>query len=279
MLYRSLTYGRERACMILTIFLILLLISFLSLLYVNQRRLIYFPSDLQKSPSQAGVPEMQVVNLQTEDGLNLKAWYRESKSPPLPTIIFFHGNAGNIGNRSFLVKPFLNEGFGVLLVTYRGYSGNPGSPSEEGFYKDARSAIQFLLNKKIPEKSLVLYGESIGGAVATKMGTEYYFGALILQSPFSSLAEIGQYHYPFFPVKWVIKDQFNSHQIAHQIKSPTLVLYGESDDIIPPKDSLKLYSAIEAQKQLYGFPHIGHNDGFNPNISIDFINKHVSEKF
>lgn len=275
MLFFNLKWVTESTSMMLKFFLIpfLIYLGILSVLYLNQRWFIYFPSSLQMSPSQAGVPEMQIVTLQTEDGLNLQAWYRESKAPNIPTIIFFHGNAGSIGNRGFIVKPFLNAGFGVLLLTYRGYSGNPGSPSEEGLYKDARAALKFLLNKKVPEKSIVLYGESIGGALAIKMGTEYHPGALILQSPFTSLGEIGQYHYPIFPLKWMIKDKFNSLLIAPQIKSPTLILYAKNDDIVPSEFSLELFNAIESPKQLVEFPQLGHNDFFDPDVAIDFIKK------
>lgn len=247
----------------------------LFLIYLFQRQLTYFPSQSFPSPLDAGVPEMQVVKLLTDDGLELRAWYRPALNSVHPTLIYFHGNAGNIGHRGIIVKPFLNEGYGVLLVTYRGYSGNPGKPSEEGLYKDARSAIDFLKSRRVPESCIVLYGESIGGSIAIQMATEYPVGGLILQAPYTTLGDIGQYHYPFFPIKWLMKDQYNSIGKVHQIHTPTLVLIGEKDDIIPPKFSLQLYDALPSLKQIDTLPDTGHNDLFDPFFTINFIKKYV----
>lgn len=226
---------------------------------------------------EAGVP-MEIVTLKTNDGLKLVAWYHQALHPHLPTIIYFHGNAGNIGQRSNAVQPFFKKGYGVLLVTYRGYSGNPGEPSEKGLYQDGRAAIQFLKHQHIPDQCIVLYGESIGTAVAIQMAIEYHLGAIILQSPFTSLIDIGQFHYPFFPIKWLIKDQFNSLNKAEQIQSPVLVLYGEMDDIIPPKFSIQLFEALPTFKQMQSIPDIGHNDIFNANFAINFIERYVERK-
>ena len=149
-----------------------------------QRRLVYFPSQTAPLPENAGVPEMEVVKLKTNDGLTLKAWYRPCLHTQSATLVYFHGNAGRIGYRAPLVKPYLNEGFGVLLVTYRGYSGNPGNPNEKGLYEDGIAAIEFLKQQGVAEESLVLMGESIGCAVAIEMATRYRVGALVLQAPF-----------------------------------------------------------------------------------------------
>jgi hypothetical protein len=245
------------------------------LLYVNQRHLIYFPHHFSPPPADAGVPEMQVVTLETTDGLALKAWYRPPTRPELPTIVYFHGNAGHIGLRGRIVKPFLEAGYGVLLVTYRGYSGNPGEPYEEGLYQDGRAAIDFLQRRSTPDACMVLYGESIGTGVAVQLATEYRVGALILQSPFTSLGDVGQLHYPFFPVKWLIKDSFNSLKKANQIHSPTLVLYGHRDDIIPSQLSIQLFEALPAPKRLAPLADVGHNDPFDFQFAIKFIREYV----
>src|SRR5690606_32604813 len=146
---------------------------------------------------------MAVVSLVTADNLALQAWYRAPLLNDLPTIVYFHGNAGHIGHRAFLVKPYLDQGFGVLLLTYRGYSGNPGTPTEEGLYQDGRAAIEFLRRKEGSERCLVVHGTSIGAAVAVQMALEYPIEGLILQSPFTSLPDVGKYHYPFLPVAWL----------------------------------------------------------------------------
>lgn len=234
-----------------------------------------FPHHFSSSPASAGVPEMQVVTLETADGLILKAWYCPPTQPQFPTIVYFHGNAGNIGLRGPIIKPFLEEGYGVLLVTYRGYSGNPGEPNEAGLYQDGRAAIGFLQRRHVPEACIVLYGESIGTGVAVQLATEYRVGALILQSPFTSLGDVGQLHYPFFPVKWMIKDYFNSLEKAKQIHSPTLVLYGNRDDTIPTQLSIQLYEALPAPKHLEPLADIGHNDRFDSQFTIKFIKEYV----
>lgn len=244
-------------------------------LYLTQRQLIYFPDHSLPSPADSDVPDMQVVTLQTEDNLTLTAWYHPSKHAQFPTLVYFHGNAGNIGHRGIIVMPFLKEGYGILLVTYRGYSRNPGTPSEDGLYQDARAALHFLQSQDIPNSCIVLYGESIGTAVAIQMAAEYPVGALILQSPFTSLSEIGQFHYPIFPVKWLLKDTFNSLVKVKQIHVPTLVIYGKNDDIIPPEFSIRLFEAIPSLKQIRAVSHTGHNDLFNPTFAINFIQNHV----
>lgn len=259
------------------IFLILSYAVILLLFYVSQRKLIYFPDQLASDSIQARLVQMQEIVLDTDDGLHLMAWYKPSHAN-LPTIVYFHGNAGNISHRAFIVKPFLDVGLGVLLVSYRGYSNNPGHPDEKGLYKDGRAAVHFLLQQHIPLSCIVLYGESIGSAVAIQMATEFNVGGNILQSPFTSLGEIGQFHYPYFPVKWLIKDKFDSLTKAKLIKSPTFLLYGLRDDIVPPQFSLKLYEAIQAPKRKVALEKNGHNDPYDADLAIQFIKEYVKCK-
>ena len=259
--------------------IILYLIAFYVLLlfffYLIQRHLIYYPEHHAPSPAQAGVPEMQVVSLHTEDGLMIKAWYRPPTQPNLPTIVYFHGNAGHIGYRAVIVKPLLTQGYGVLLLTYRGYSGNPGKASEKGLYIDARAAMKFIKQHGVSNQCTVLYGNSIGGSVAIQMATEYSIGAMILQAPFTSLADVGQFHFPFFPVKWFIKDKFDSMKKIKKINAPVFILHGENDTTIPPKFSRRLYEALPEPKQMRYIPNRGHNDLFEPDLVIRFIKEQI----
>lgn len=265
--------------MLVKFFLYLIVGNFLllTLLYIFQRHLIYFPSsEVVASPTDAGVPEMRVIELHTRDGVTIKAWYRPPLYPHMPTLLYLHGNAGNISNRAMLVKPYLKEGFGVLLLTYRGYSGNPGTPSEEGLYQDARSAIGFLKQENVPEKCLVLMGESIGGAVAIQMATEYFVGAIILQAPFTSLVAVGQFHYPFLPIKFFLKDRYESLEKIKNIHVPVLIIHGKRDGIIPPAFSRQLFEVMNPPKQMEFIPFAGHNDLFEPALIIQFIKAWVS---
>ncbi len=259
-------------------FLLYLILGYLILLvvfYFVQRHLIYFPGKYASSPAEAGVPEMRVIELHTGDGLTLNAWYRPSLQHHLPTIVHFHGNAGHIGNRGMIVKPYLNEGFGVLLLTYRGYSGNPGSPSEEGLYQDARAAMEFLKREGVPEQSIVLYGDSIGAAVAVQMAIEWHVGAIVLQAPFTSLADVGHFHYPFFPVRLFLKDKFDILNKVHKIHVPVFIIHGKSDNIIPPVFGRQLFEAFSEPKQIELIPHTGHNNLYEPAIIIRFIKEWI----
>lgn len=242
------------------------------LLFLLQRQMIYLPSNIQATPAEYGVSEMEVVQLTTGDDLVLQAWFRPKKKEGMPTIIFFHGNAGHIGNRAVIAKPFLEAGYGFLLVTYRGYSGNPGSPSEEGFYQDGRAAMEFVKN----EECLVIYGNSIGAAVAIQMAIEYPIKALVLQAPFSSLEDMAKYHYPIFPVAGLIKDRYQSIEKVVDIHVPALVIYGEQDSINPPEFSRRIYDALPGAKEVLAVPNRGHNDLFAPYQIIRFIEKYVA---
>lgn len=251
-------------------------LGLLAVLYVFQRSLIYLPDRAVYSPEDAGVPEMNVVELSTKDGLSINAWYRPPTRPDLPTIVYFHGNAGNIANRGFIVRPYLDKGYGVFLLTYRGYSGNPGKPSEEGLYNDARAAMEFLGNEGVAEQCTVLYGNSIGAAVAIQMATEYSVGAIVLQSPFSTLADVATIHYAFFlPFRGVIKDKYDSMSKVDRLHQPVFILHGKSDNIIPPELSRKLLEALPQPKEAEYIPGKGHNDLFEPGLVMKFINKYV----
>lgn len=245
------------------------------LLYLTQRQFTYFPQRFSPEKLSAGVDGLKPVELSTEDGLTLTAWYARAKKDDLPTILYLHGNAGHIGHRVFLVRPYLEEGYGVLLLTYRGYSGNPGSPSEQGLYDDARAAMEFLRQKGVPQNLTVLFGESIGGAVAVQIAIESPVGAIVLQSPFTSLGDVGQYHYPIFPVKWLVKDKFDTLSKAPKIVAPVLIVLGEKDDIIPPLLSRELFEAFPGPKEMVSITDKGHNDLFEPERVIRFIKEYV----
>jgi len=240
----------------------------LSLFYFFQRNLIYFPEYTDITPQEAGVGDMRVVTLHTQDGLDINAWYCPPKDPFLPTLVYFHGNAGHIGYRAPLIKPYLQAGFGVFLLTYRGYSGNPGKPSEEGLYNDARASLDYLKGQKV-----VLFGESIGAAVAIQMALEYPVEGIILQSPFTSLADVGLYHYPYLPVRWLLKDRYNSLEKTGNIHVPVCIIHGQNDGIVPPEMAEKLFKAFSEPKVIYIVPFTGHNDLYEPSIVLRFLSK------
>lgn len=222
------------------------LVGIFAFFYFYQSYLIYLPNKSAIDPRDFNSPQARIIKLQTQDKLELLSWYYPAKAN-MPTLLYLHGNGGNIGNRVPLVKSYVDAGYGVLLLEYRGYANNPGRPSEEGLYQDARAAMKYLHNEKID--CITLFGESLGTGVAVQLATEYPIAALILQSPFTSLVDVGQYHYPFLPVKWLLRDQYNSIDKIKTLHIPLLILYGQNDNVIPPKYSEALFQAANFPKE------------------------------
>lgn len=222
----------------------------LSLIWLGQRRLIYFPDARLPSLDRAGLAGAEAVTFDTADSLRLGAWFvAGSGPPPRPTVVVFSGNAGHRGYRAPLAAALQRHGLNVLLTDYRGYGGNPGAPTEEGLAADARAARAFVLGRPdVDPTRIVYFGESLGAAVAVRLAVEHPPSALVLRSPFASLALVGQHHYPVLPVRWLLRDRFASLDRAHQIRCPVLVIAGTRDSIVPIEHTRRLYDAIVAPK-------------------------------
>ncbi len=232
---------------------------FVTVLFFFQRNLLYFPSNAHPKPSDWRVPDMREVTLKTQDGLSLTAWYKTAEKNK-PTIIYFHGNAFHLGGRGPTVRPYLDAGFGVLLVSYRGYAGNPGKPTEEGLYNDARAAIQFVTSEKVPLDHIVLYGESLGTGIAIQMATEYPVAALVLYAPYTSITDVGQYHYFYLPVRLLLRDRFDSLSKIKNVHAPLLIIHSEQDELIPVALSKELLAAANPPKEAIFLKNLKHND-------------------
>ena len=229
-------------------------------LAVFQRHLMYFPDTDKPDPAEFGVPEMGEVVLNTGDGLDLMAWYRAPRSAALPVILYFHGNAGHIGFRAAKVRPYIDAGFGVLLVSYRGYGGNPGSPTEEGLYQDGRAAVAFVAGEGIAARRTVFYGESLGSGVAVQLAIEGSPGAVVLEAPFTSAADIAAKQYPFVPVRYLVWDRFDSMEKIGDVRAPLFFIHGERDRIVPVANGRKLFTAAPDPKTARYLAEAGHND-------------------
>lgn len=243
--------------------------------YTMQRSLIYFPAASLPSPSEGGAPSMHEVRLRTADGLNLVAWYAEARDGK-PTVIYFHGNAGSIADRVYKTYPFTYRGYGLLLVSYRGYGGNPGHPTEQGLFEDGRAAIAFMSAQGVSAERMIVLGESLGTGVAVRMASETRVGALILEAPFTSLADAGQRAFPFLPVRLLAKDRYDSLSVIGHVHSQLLVIHGEKDDIVPTEQGRKLLAAANEPKRGAFLPSAGHNDLFHhgaAKIELDFLDE------
>ena len=258
-------------------------------LYFFQHHLIYLPSNLMPSPKEAGVPEMQELQVRNIDEIDLTFWYKPALHKN-PTIIYFHGNGGNLSDRGLKIKPYIHEGFGVLLIGYRGYGGNLGKPNEKALYSDARSQLNFLKEQGVYPKDWILYGESLGSGVAVNMafeiavenqtkGISTSIGALILEAPFLSLPIIAQEKYPFVPARFMVNDSYDSINKINQIKDPIFIAHGYKDRVIPIKHGKLLFEVSNQPKQAEWIPNAGHNDLYDfglANLVIKFIRNNIN---
>jgi uncharacterized protein len=235
----------------------------LVLIWTMQRRFIYFPaSGVPAPPSEIGLTDVEPVAFPTIDGFTLSGWFFTAPGPPpRVTVLVFNGNAGNRAHRGPLAAALQRHGFQVLLIDYRGYGGNPGAPSKDGLGADARAARAYLAGRSGVDLSrLVYYGESLGTAVAVDLAAEQPPAALALRSPFTSMADLGRYHYPFLPVRLLLRDRFSAIDQIRRIRVPLLVIAGGRDRIVPVDNSRRLYEAAIAPKTLLVLPDADHND-------------------
>ena len=249
------------------------------LLWAGQRRMIYFPFGDVGTPAAAGLPRAESVAFTTADGLTLHGWFVPAAQPATrQTVIVFNGNAGHRAMRAPLADALARRGIASLLFDYRGFGGNPGSPSEEGLALDARAARAYVAGRPdVDSTRLVYFGESLGTGVAVRLATEHPPAALILRardeglplpaasslilrSPFTSMIDVGRYHYPFLPVRWMLRDRFDSLDRIGRVGCPLLVIAGDRDSIIPPALSQRLYDAAPPPKRVVMIPDADHND-------------------
>jgi fermentation-respiration switch protein FrsA (DUF1100 family) len=228
-------------------------------LYVFQRQLLYHPD--RTRPELLGLEKLGVgeTMLSTEDGLSLLSWYLPAR-PGRPVIAYFHGNGGHIGYRVERVLRFAGEGYGVLMAEYRGYGGNPGAPSEAGFYADGRAALAFLEREGVAPNRLVLYGESLGSGVAVQLAAQHEVAALILEAPLTSVSEVAQCHFPYVPAARMVTDRFDSLSRIGKVRAPILVLHGERDRVVPVRYGRALFDAAPEPKEGWFAPEAGHED-------------------
>ena len=229
-------------------------------LYFFQRSLMYHPASAHLDPAYHGVPELTAVKVETEDGLELTAWFRPPANEGALTVLYLHGNAGHIGHRSEKIRPYIDAGYGILLLSYRGYGTNHGYPTEANLYKDGRGALDFLAGKHIPIFKTVIYGESLGTGIAVEIAQDKAIFSLVLEAPFSSMVDAASHHFKLFPARLIVRDRYDSLSKINNIKAPLLIIHGKKDGTIPYSLARKLYNAAPNPKEFYDFPAAGHND-------------------
>jgi uncharacterized protein len=227
---------------------------------VFQRSFLYFPNPTYISPEIAyadtGLKELSV---KTEDGLDLKGWYAPAISQRL-TIVYFHGNADSLQTAAPIAAPYIKDGYGFLIVEYRGYSKLPGTPTEKGFYADARAFINKLIGMGTKEEDIVLMGHSLGTGVATQMAGEFRVKGLMLLAPFLSISQMAQIRFPFLPAKYLAVDRYENFKKIPDIHVPLFIANGGKDIVVPSSQGKALFALGKNPKQFHYFPESGHNN-------------------
>ncbi len=250
------------------VFFIFSYVTLIGVAYVLQRKLIYFP--LKTRPSLKNLEEIYTeVHVQTKDQLELTHWYARRGQP---YIVVFHGNGGNIEGRGYRFKFLVDQGYSVLLASYRGYGDNPGQPTEKDLISDSALVLEWLFKKEgISSKEVVLFGESLGSGVAIALAAQYPVKALIFDGAFSSASDVGQSAYPFLPVQWLMKDRWDSESRIQKVKSPLLFIHSKKDSIVPFRFAHKLFQVANEPKK-----HIWLEDsGHNTNLEIESVRKSI----
>ncbi len=234
-------------------------IAVCTVMYVMQRSLVFPKLAGHVTAVEAGFPEAQEVALHTSDGERLVAWYVPPKSDK-PLFIYFHGNGDTLNWRVGRDRKLVADGSGLLAVSYRGYEGSTGSPSEDGMHLDAAAAYAFAADHQIGPDRIVLWGQSLGTGVAVWLAVERKIKALVLESPYTSVADVAAMNYPLLPVRWLLKDQFHSDWLISKVTAPVLVFHGAKDETVPISFGQRLYNLVKAPKCFVRFPLGGHDD-------------------
>jgi fermentation-respiration switch protein FrsA (DUF1100 family) len=239
----------------------MLYLAVVAVLFFCQRTLLYHP---HASKPAFGDTKLEVrrktVCLQTADGLTLHAWYFTGERKGAPAILFMHGNSANIGAAFSVPRFLIDAGYPVMMLEYRGYSGNPGTPTEAGLIDDARAAVAYLNDHGVADSNVVLFGQSLGTGVAVRIAAEHQVRAIILRSPYTSIADVAAASFPFVPARFLVLDRFDSLALIGFNRAPLFVYHGDKDTLVPIELGRTLFSAAHQPKTWMTVQDAGHND-------------------
>ena len=230
-------------------------------MYMFQRKLQYHAENKGLTPEGVGVVGASVETLTTPDGEKIIVWYAPAAKGK-PTILYFHGNAGEIGDRPLRFNYYHSRGLGVTYVSYRGYGGSTGSPTEQGLITDANTAYDWLLAEGVAPNSIALLGESLGSGVAVQVAAQKQVGAVALNAPYTSTADVAARIYWWLPVHLLMKDQYKSIKFIADVKVPLLVVHGDLDILIPLEFGRRLFAAANEPKEMEIIRGFGHDAMF-----------------
>ena len=257
----------------LVIFVVVFYAVAIAVMYFAQRRFIYFPDPTRTTPRAAGLPNVLERIIATPDGEKIVAWYGTA-APGQPTLLYFHGNGGALEVRAERIAKYLDRGRGLFMMSYRGYSGSTGSPSETVNVSDAKLAYEALIEDGVSPDDIMLYGESLGTGVAIEVAAEKKVAGVILDSPFTSIVERAAQLYPWLPVSLLLQDRYDSIRRIRDVHVPIFILHGEADDIIPVDMGRRLFQAANEPKEIQTLPGAGHADHYKFG-SFEIINRWI----
>ncbi len=231
---------------------IIFFIYFLVVFYVysKQRSLLYVPN-IDNYDDETLTINTDEVFIRNSDGNDLRSLFYKNPSNTKNTLLMFHGNAGPIENRFYKINKLAKYNQNILLISWRSYSGNQGTPSEQGLYDDAQSAINWLNDKDILTEHIIIYGESLGTAVSLEVAQDKPFKGIILEAPFTSMIDAAKFHYPYLPVSLMLKDKYLSSEKIKNVKSPIFIMHAKGDDIVPFSMGEKMFELANEPKQSY----------------------------
>jgi fermentation-respiration switch protein FrsA (DUF1100 family) len=227
-----------------------------AIMYFAQRALMYFPEAVRTAPAVAGLPQAEEAMLDS-GAETIIVWHLPPRGAK-PVVLYFHGNGGALRLRADRFKRLAADGIGLVALSYRGYGGSTGQPTEAGLIEDARAAYAFAA-ARYPER-IVAWGESLGTGVATALAAEKPVSGLILESPYTSTLDVAAAQYWFLPVRFLMKDQFRSDLRIARVTAPVLIMHGDADGIVPITYGQRLFAMIPGKKRMVRFPGGGHND-------------------
>ncbi|MET0868282.1 MAG: alpha/beta hydrolase [Pseudorhodoplanes sp.] len=233
-------------------------LGLVAIMYFAQRALMYFPDTVRTAPAEAGLAQAQEVKLRSADGTEVIAWHVPPKQGK-PVVIYFHGNGGSLKYRVPRFLSLIADGTGLVALSYRGFGGSKGSPTEAGLIGDGQAAFDFA-RKQYPDAKLVLWGESLGTGVAVAIAAKNDVAAVVLEAPYTSTVDIAFASYPFIPVRLLMKDQFRSDERIGRVKAPLLILHGAQDRIIPISYGERLFALANEPKQFVRFARGEHEN-------------------
>ena len=261
--------NNKKMYILFLVILVSLVYFFASLgLYIFQRDLLYHPTENNYDGDKLTV-NIQEVKIVTDDNIDLLAWYHNKDINKFKTILFLHGNAGSLENRIHKINHFEDININFLLLSWRGFSGNKGKPTEKGLYQDARSAVKWLVKQGVIEENIIIYGESLGTGITTEIAQNKNFAGIILETPFTSMVAAGKSKYPIFPIKLLLKDKYESDKKIKNIKSPVLIMHGEEDQIVPFWMGEKMFQMANEPKYSYFTKFDDHMMEYDENLVLE----------